>query len=101
MRAGVEYDQPTDQKSIFQGRMSFHTSTFKNDQLTTLGRQQPLGVAAIATLPPSNMANYITAEGALDLKSYLTRITGSLTYGWLSQNDFAESNIMLPPHLAW
>ena len=34
------------------------------------------------------MANYITAEGALDLKSYLTRITGSMSYGWLSQNDY-------------
>ena len=34
------------------------------------------------------MANYVTAEGALNLKSYKTRITGSLSYGWLSQNDY-------------
>ena len=39
------------------------------------------------SLPPSNMANYVTAEGALNLKAYKTRITGSLSYGWLSQND--------------
>ena len=34
------------------------------------------------------MANYITGEGALDLKSYLTRITGAVSYGWLSQDDY-------------
>ena len=88
MRVGVEYDQPTDQKSIFQGRVSYHLSTFDNGQADVLGRQLPIGAAAFDSLPPSNMANYVTAEGALDLKSYLTRITGSLSYGWLSQNDY-------------
>ena len=49
------------------------------------------------------MANYVTAEGALDLKSYLTRLTGSMSYGWLSQNDYVfESTTSAgpPPTLA-
>ena len=33
------------------------------------------------------MANYITAEGGANLAAYKTRITGSFSYGWLSQND--------------
>ena len=53
-----------------------------------LGRTPPVGATVFESLPPSNMANYVTAEGALNLKSYMTRITGSLSYGWLSQNDF-------------
>jgi hypothetical protein len=89
MRVGVEYDQPTDQKSIFQGRVSYHLSTFDNGQADLLGRQPPIGAVAFVSLPPSNMANYVTAEGALDLmKSYQTRLTGSMSYGWLSQNDY-------------
>ena len=43
MRVGVEYDQPTDQKSIFQGRVSYHLSTFDNGQADVLGRQPPVG----------------------------------------------------------
>ncbi len=46
------------------------------------------GALAFASLPPSNMASYINAEGGLNLESYKTRITGSMSYGWLSQNDF-------------
>lgn len=90
MRVGVEYDQPEvkDQQSVFQGRVSYHLSTFENGQADTISRQRPLGSLSFATLPPSNMANYVTAEGALNLKSYLTRITGSMSYGWLSQNDY-------------
>ena len=51
------------------------------------------------TEPPSNSANYLTAEGALNLESfYKTRITGSLTYGWLSQNDYViDSNTSAGP----
>ena len=41
LRVGVEYDQPTDQKSIFQGRVSYHLSTFENGQADVVGRQQP------------------------------------------------------------
>ena len=114
MRVGVEYDQPTDQKSIFQGRLSYHLSTFENGQADVVGRQQAPAIrtpggtisattAAFDSLPPSNMANYINAEGALDLKSYLTRITGSLSYGWLSQNDyvFESTTAAEPPYLGW
>ena len=82
LKAGVEYDQPTDRKSIFQGRISYHLSTFDNGQSGFF-----ISPSAFVSLPPSNMANYITAEGALNLKAYKTRLTGSLSYGWLSQND--------------
>ena len=48
------------------------------------------------------MANYVTAEGALNLKSYMTRITGSFSYGWLSQNDFVfECTTSAVPPLPW
>jgi hypothetical protein len=89
MTAGVEYDQPNDdqQKSVFQGRISYHLSTFENSQANLLAT--PGTTNTWVSQPPSNMANYVTAEGALNLKSYMTRITGSMSYGWLSQNDFA------------
>ena len=87
MRVGAEYDQPTDKQSIFQGRMAYHLSTFENGQGDVLGRTPPVGTTVFQSLPPSNMANYLTAEGALDLKSVLTRLTASFSYGWLSQND--------------
>ena len=96
LRTGVEYDQEkqTDQQSVFQGRVSYHLSTFDNGQNNFLGRTAPVGANAYMTEPPSNSANYLTAEGALNLESfYKTRITGSLTYGWLSQNDYViDSN---------
>ena len=58
--------------------------------------------ANFISLPPGNMANYVTAEGALDLKAYKTRITGSFSYGWLAQNDFVfESTRCWPPYLGW
>ena len=100
----MEYDQPTDQKSIFQGRVAYHLSTFDNGQADVLGRQPPVGATAFETLPPSNMANYITAEGALDLKDYKTRLTGSLSYGWLTQNDYRLRELTLllgPPYRCW
>jgi hypothetical protein len=90
MRAGIEYDQPSDQDqpSVFQGRVSYHLSTFENGTADIVGRTPPVGSSAFISLPPSNMANYVTAEGALNLKTYFTRITGSMSYGWLSQNDY-------------
>jgi hypothetical protein len=90
MRAGIEYDQPSDQDqpSVFQGRVSYHLSTFENGTADIVGRTPPVGSTAFISLPPSNMANYVTAEGALNLKTYFTRITGSMSYGWLSQNDY-------------
>ena len=63
----------------------------------------PIGANTFVSLPPSNMANYVTAEGALNLKSYLTRITGSLSYGWLSQNDYvfeSTTGAVLPTTVA-
>jgi opacity protein-like surface antigen len=99
MRVGLEYDQPQ-ANDKFQGRVSYHLSTFENGQADLLSRQQPVGTNIYTSLPPSNMANYVTAEGALDLmKSYRTRITGSLSYGWLSQNDyvFESTNSAGPP----
>jgi hypothetical protein len=104
MRVGAEYDQPTDQKSIFQGRLSYHLSTFENSQAEILGRSPNFlsgGATAFPSLPPSNMASYITGEGALDLKSYWnTRITGSLSYGWLSQNDVVTEAATANPSAA-
>ena len=103
LRAGVEYDQEkqTEQQSVFQGRVSYHLSTFDNGQNNFLARTQPppTNANAFMTEPPSNTANYITAEGAMNLESfYKSRITGSLTYGWLSQNDFViDSNTSAGP----
>jgi hypothetical protein len=98
MRVGAEYDQPQvkDQNSVFQGRVSYHLSTFENGEGSVIGRQPPFGALRVQSLPPSNMANYVTAEGALNLKSYLTRITGSLSYGWLSQNDYVYNGTSAP-----
>jgi hypothetical protein len=39
------------------------------------------------------MANYVTAEGGLNLLAYKTRITSSFSYGWLSQNDTVFNNL--------
>ena len=41
----------------------------------------------VVCLPPSNYASSITAEGALNLLDYKTRLQGSLTYGWLTQDS--------------
>jgi hypothetical protein len=38
------------------------------------------------------MANYITAEGGANLLAYKTRITGSFSYGWLSQDGQVYSD---------
>jgi hypothetical protein len=89
LKAGVEYDQPqTEQRSVlFQGRLAYHLSTFDDGQSDFLARQPPVGTKAFVSLPPSNMANYLTAEGAVNLLNYKTRLTGSFSYGWLTQND--------------
>ena len=41
----------------------------------------------MVSLPPSNYASSITAEGALNLLDYKTRLQGSMTYGWLTQDS--------------
>jgi opacity protein-like surface antigen len=38
------------------------------------------------------MANYVTAEGGVNLAAYKTRITSSFSYGWLSQNEDVFNN---------
>ena len=78
-KVGAEYDSKT-----YQFRLGYHLSTFVDDTPTVRG------LAASTTFvstPPSNMANYITAEGGANLAAYKTRITGSFSYGWLSQNE--------------
>ncbi len=90
LRVGGEYDRPAG-----QFRVVFHHSTFDNGNVTMVGN--PLGrqgtgplrgsFNTIVTLPPSNVANYITAEGAINMPQYKTRLTGSISYGWLSQNE--------------
>jgi hypothetical protein len=80
LRVGGEYDRPGG-----QFRVAYHHSTFDNGNQTILGR--PGVFNTIVSLPPSNVANYVTAEGAINMPQYKTRVTGSLTYGWLNQND--------------
>ncbi len=80
LKVGTEIDKPT-----YQFRLAYHLSTFDNGipevkALTT-------STSSYVSLPASNMANYITAEGGYNLLAYKTRITGSLSYGWLNQND--------------
>jgi len=79
MKVGAEYDS-----SKYQFRMGYHFSNFK-DEITDLRASPAAG--AFVSLPPSNMANYITAEGGANLAAYKTRITGSFSYGWLSENE--------------
>ncbi|WAC06465.1 MAG: MtrB/PioB family outer membrane beta-barrel protein [Thermodesulfobacteriota bacterium] len=81
LKVGVEYDQPV----VFQGRVSYHFSNFDNENDLVLGRQNTTN--SFVALPPSNKANYVTGEGSLNLLAYKTRLTGSFSYGWLSEND--------------
>jgi hypothetical protein len=80
LKAGAEYDHPQ-----VQFRVAYHHSTFYNgDQIF----QARPGVAnTYVNVPPNNVANYVSAEGAVNMPQYKTRLTGSLTYGWLAQND--------------
>ena len=80
LKVGTEIDKPT-----YQFRVAYHLSTFDNG----ISELQALTTSSTSyvSLPPSNMANYITAEGGYNLLAYKTRITGSLSYGWLTQND--------------
>jgi hypothetical protein len=80
MKAGMELT-----RSWYQFRVAYHLSTFNEDT----GIDNPaVRTGVVVTLPPSNMANYLTAEGALKLDTYMTRITSSFSYGWLAQDDF-------------
>ena len=92
----MEYDQEkqTEQQSVFQGRVSYHLSTFDNGQNNFLARTAAGRGERLYDRAPKEYGQLLTAEGALNLESfYKTRIAGSLTYGWLSQNDYVlESN---------
>jgi len=66
----------------FQFRVAYHNSTFEDNIKGFLVRP-----GAFVSLPPSNKANYVTAEGAVNLPFFKTRITGSYSWGWLSQDD--------------
>ena len=80
MKAGTELS-----RQWHQFRVAYNLSTFNQDTGIDFAVVRP---GNVDSLVPSNMANYVTGEGALNLDAYKTRITGSLTYGWLAQNDF-------------
>ena len=84
LRTGAEFDP-----RIFQFRMAYHLSTFKNDDTGLIGNPAATTTPnnTFVALPPSNIAHYVTGEGALNLLAYKTRLTGSFSYGWLSEND--------------
>ncbi len=82
-KVGAEYASKT-----YQFRVGYHLSTFVDDTpevMASASTRAP--TIAFVSLPPSNMANYINAEGGANLAAYKTRITGSFTYGWLTQNE--------------
>ena len=78
-KVGAEYDSKT-----YQFRLGYHLSTFVDDTPTVRGSTAS---TTFVSTPPSNLANYITAEGGANLAAYKTRITGSFSYGWLTQNE--------------
>ncbi|MGA7563981.1 MAG: MtrB/PioB family outer membrane beta-barrel protein [Desulfobaccales bacterium] len=89
-KVGAEYDSKT-----YQFRLGYHLSTFEDDTPETLAgfsTRAPAGPQYVS-LPPSNMANYINAEGGANLAAYKTRITGSFTYGWLSENESVYNEV--------
>jgi len=91
LRVGAEYDKP-----MYQFRLGYHFATFDDGlQNENFYRVVSTTTNPFVSLPPSNMANYVTAEGGLNLLAYKTRITGSFSYGWLTENDtvFDEKGI--------
>ncbi|MGO9553944.1 MAG: MtrB/PioB family outer membrane beta-barrel protein [Syntrophobacteraceae bacterium] len=75
-------------KQICQYPCQFHLgydlSLFQDDNLLV---QAPAPIAlssAFASLPMSNMAQYVTGSGAVSNLPGNTRVTGSFTYGWLT-----------------
>jgi hypothetical protein len=92
LKVGGEYDRPKG-----QFRVAFHHSSFDNGNQTMIGNPASVDTGrtsptkgsfnTIVSLPPNNFANYIAAEGAFNMPQYKTRVTGSITYGWLSQNN--------------
>jgi len=73
-------------KQICQYPCQFHLgydlSLFQDDNLLI---QAPFGVTnAFTSMPMSNMAQYVTGSGAVSNLPGNTRVTGSFTYGWLT-----------------
>jgi hypothetical protein len=81
LKVGGEYDRPAG-----QFRVAYHHSSFDNGNEVINSWVTGRFAGPFVSLPPSNVANYVTAEGAINMPQYKTRLTGSLTYGWLSQN---------------
>lgn len=91
LKVGAEYDRPKEYDGPnYQFRVGYHLSTFADgigDFRAGSGSARSPSIP-FESLPPSNMASYVTAEGGLNLLAYKTRITSSFSYGWLSQNDY-------------
>jgi Putative outer membrane beta-barrel porin, MtrB/PioB len=89
LRVGAEYD-----RTQGQFRVAYHHSTFDDGGAIFLAQRPGTGAQFTQmSLPPSNSANYITAEGAINMPQYKTRLTGSISYGWLGQNETVYRNV--------
>src|SRR5208337_1993279 len=88
LKVGAEYHSQT-----YQFRLGYHFATFEDSLQNEDFYRINTTTTPFVSLPPSNMANYVTAEGGVNLTAYKTRITSSFSYGWLSQNDTVFNNI--------
>ncbi len=79
LSVGADYSKP-----MYQFHLGYDLALFQDaNQLV----QAPLGTNnPFTSLPPGNMAQYVTASGAVNLPAK-TRISGSFSYGWLTQDD--------------
>lgn len=79
---GADYAKPT-----YQFHLGYELSLFQDDNQLV---KAPFGVTnPFSSLPVSNMAQYVTGSGAVNNLPGNTRITGSFSYGWLTQQDGA------------
>jgi MtrB/PioB family decaheme-associated outer membrane protein len=90
LTAGTEVAQ-----EMYQFRLAYNLSLFDNE--TNFIRFP--SSSDFLSLPASNMAQYITASGGINLPAR-TRLSGSFSYGWLSQDNFnlpdTASNVSAP-----
>jgi len=78
---GAEYVQ-----QMYQFHLGYYFSQFDDDFKEF--NANPASATGWQSLPPSSLAQYINATGAVNLPSYAnTRLTANFTYGWLTQND--------------
>jgi len=80
---GIELAQPN-----YQFRVGYNLSIFENDNKSLALFSNP---SDLLSLPPDNMANYVTAGGGVNLP-YRSRITGAFSYGWLVQDSAVIPN---------